>query len=91
MSDDKPKSDDEPSSSIPPELKPFISGREWPEAELRDEAEVEAVFGPIEAQVAEWQREADKRDAELGVGNVSAYAAPVLIRTFLMARPGTTG
>jgi hypothetical protein len=80
MSDDKPKRDDEPSSSIPPELKPFISQREWPEAELRDEAEVEAVFGPIEAQVAEWQREADKRDAQLGVGNVSAYAGPVLIR-----------
>jgi hypothetical protein len=80
MSDDKPKRDEEASSSIPPELKPFISQREYPKAELRDEAEVEAAFGPIEAQVAEWQREADKRDAELGVGNVSAYAAPVLIR-----------
>jgi hypothetical protein len=80
MSDDKPKRDDEPSSSIPPELKPFISQREYPKAELRDEAEVEAAFGPIEAQVAEWQREADKRDAQLGVGNVSAYAASVLIR-----------
>ncbi len=78
MSDDK--RDDGPSSSIPPELKPFMSQREWPTGELRDEAEVEAAFGPIEAQVAVWLREADKRDAKLGVGNMSAYAAPVLIR-----------
>jgi hypothetical protein len=77
MSDDKPKRDDASSTSIPPELKPFMGQREWPKAERRDEAEVDAALAPVEAMLAEWQREADKRDAERGVGNVSEYVAPV--------------
>jgi hypothetical protein len=77
MSDDKPKRDDASSTSIPPELKPFMGQREWPKAERRDEAEVQAAFAPVEAMLAEWQREADKRDAERGVGNVSEYVAPL--------------
>jgi hypothetical protein len=74
MSDDKPSRDTPSSSSVPPELRPFMGQREWPAAERRDEAEVEAAFAPIEAMVAEMQREADREDAQRGVGNVSAYA-----------------
>jgi hypothetical protein len=77
MSDDNPKRDTPSFSSVPPELRPFMGQRELPAAERRDEAEVEAAFAPIEAMVAEWGREADKRDAERGVGNVSTYVAAV--------------
>jgi S-DNA-T family DNA segregation ATPase FtsK/SpoIIIE len=87
MSDDKPKPGAPSSSSIPPELKPFMGQREWPVAERRDEADVEAAFGPIEAMVAEWQRDADARDAGRGVGNVSAYVGPTAVPA---GTPGAT-
>lgn len=77
MSDDEPKRDAASFSSVPPELRPFMGERGWPEAERRDEAEVDAAFAPVEAKLAEWQREADKEDAKRGVGNASEYVAPV--------------
>lgn len=80
MSDDRPKRDSASFSSIPPELRPFMGQQgAWPEAERRNEADVEAAFASVEAKLAEWQREADERDAARGVGNASEYVAPVIV------------
>jgi hypothetical protein len=72
----KTRASDPSHTSLPPELKAFPGAREWAKAEVRDAAEVDAVFAEAEALVAQIQAKADAADAKRGVGNVQEYVAP---------------
>src|SRR5882672_3893498 len=78
MSDDrKPKDDKLGSTTIPPELRPFVGRTAHPEAGRRsDNPAMDAAFAKIKEALGDDEDDTQELDPDRGVGNASAYIGP---------------